>query len=139
DVADHHAGCGWGESEKMIEVAANALSGDYARGCFRLWRDHITAGQKLHLQVVCETHFLQQSLLLDGFAHQSRVLNRAADLRGDSSDELDIAGAERGTSGSVGQADSAQQLGAAGLSRPHDGHGEDGTDAKAVIGDVVLG
>ena len=93
------------EPEEIVEVAANALRRDDARGDNGVGRDDFGSRQEPHLKIVRELHLVHESLLRQRLAHQSRVLNRRADLRRDRGDELLIAGGERLLRRTVGEVD----------------------------------
>src|SRR6266550_7136281 len=122
-VADHYARLAIAELEELVEIAADALGWNNARRhlCFR--SNAVGRRKQLHLQVVREIHLLQQPLAIEGSANQPRVLNRRPNLRGDSGDELLIAGGEWLARATIGKVHYAKRLSASG-SRPHDGNGE---------------
>src|SRR6266550_8772323 len=121
-VADHYARLAIAELEELVEIAADALGWNNARRhlCFR--SNAVGRRKQLHLQVVREIHLLQQPLAIEGSANEPRVLNRRPNLRGDSGDELLIAGGEWLARATIGKVHDAKRLSAGG-SGPHDRNG----------------
>src|SRR5437868_8019665 len=122
-VADHYASLAIPELEELVEIAADALGWNHARRhlCFR--SNAVGRRKQLHLQVVREIHLLQQPLAIERSADEPRVLNRRSDLRGDSGDELLIAGGEWLARATIGKVHDAERLSARGRG-PHDRNGK---------------
>src|SRR5438105_12552702 len=120
-VANHYTGFVIPELEELIKIAAHTFRRNDARGdlCFR--RHTVGRGQQLHLQVVRETHLLQQSLSIQRSADESSVLNCGSNLRRNGGDELLVARGERLPRATIGKVHNAQRLSAS-RRRPHDRH-----------------
>src|SRR5437762_5575428 len=94
-VANHRAHSMIAETKQIVKITAHPLRWHHSRRDDRVRRDDRLSGKKLHLQIVGKLHLVDEPLLRERRAHESRVLNRRTDLRGDSGNEFLIAGGER--------------------------------------------
>src|SRR6185503_9824540 len=119
-------------SKQTVKVAADTFGGNNARRHCCLRSNHAVVRQQLHLEVVRHLHLVRETLLLDRRAHESRVLDGGADLRGNRGDELLVAGREWESRPAVGQIHYTERRGATRWGRSAcDGSGEHRTSPVA--------